>query len=343
MPLIFVSKLDWDYSRSGVYFAKCEEPKLFIKLPKQKIKLVKKIREMKVRHSSTNTKIVVMSPQHSLVIFFYIFTDFRVVLDAGWPLSDATFEKSKFSGRRRNFYSYVIDYISFKLASRIVLESQAQVVHVSLKFCVPREKLRSLLTGMNEILFSESKNHIVRPIELNAQTTDSKVLPIVFFRGKNNLEAGLDVIIKAAEFLIGQTTFVIVTNRCSGRIPSNVVVIRRFIPIGELIWLYKNSIIVLGQISTNRRLSRTLPHKVFEAAYFNKCYLTPPSLALNELLDSNSFIPLVDITAQGLAKTIQSTLNNPTKIKSLETNIGMNYRDRASQAYLSEQFIHVVS
>jgi len=343
MPLIFVSKLDWDYSRSGVYFAKCDEPKLFIKLPKQNIELVKKIREMKERHASANTKIVVMSPQHSLVIFFYIFTDFRVVLDAGWPLSDATFEKGTFSGQRRNLYSYVIDYISFKLSSRIVLESQAQVVHVSSKFCVPREKLRSLLTGMNESVFIESKNHIIRPVELNAQAADSKILPIVFFRGKNNLEAGIDVILQAAEFLIGQATFVIVTNRCSGRIPSNVVVIRRFIPIGELIWLYKNSKIVLGQISRNRRLSRTLPHKVFEAAYFNKCYLTPPSLALNELLDANSFIPIVDITGQGLAETIKSTLNNPSKIESLERNIGMNYRDRASQAYLSAQFIHIVS
>jgi hypothetical protein len=111
-------------------------------------------------------------------------------------------------------------------------------------------------------------------------------------------------------------------------------VINRFVSKEELVWLYANSRLVLGQISDSERLDKTLPHKLFEASFFSKCYVSPSSPALLELLDEDSFIPVTILNPAGVSQSIKVGLLNSTLRSDCEKKINETYFKRSSQPAL---------
>lgn len=340
MLALYVSTLEPDYSRSGVTFASDPGAKLFLKLPKERFKQVRKILEIRKKYNPIDTCIVVMSPNHILVPIFRVLTRFEIIFDAGWPLSDSTENSTKLCLKPKKALNKIIDKVSFTSAKQVVLESKEQVKSVMERFGITKSKLSWNFTGFNEIEFSLAKENPKVPAECKNEYYAGK--EFVFFRGKSNSESGLDLVISTARLLKSNVNFVIVTNNKIVPKSQNVIVIDRFVSTEELVWLYRNSTLVLGQISNMERLSRTLPHKLFEAAYFSKCYLSPPSPALFEFLSEDSFIPVSTITPEGLSENIKELLSNDKLRFQCERSIYLNYLEKASQLFLGTRMREII-
>lgn len=339
MKAIYLSAIDPNYSRSGVYFEGDRGDKEFIKVPRSKLEFLKLISKISSENSVQTTVLVVMSPNHIIVAWLKLFTKFQVVLDAGWPLSDSIPNGKYLSRATQNLKNYIIDYISFKLADKIVLESNEQLDFVSKKFSIHKNKLHRLFTGFNESAYEKSPEEIT-PLEcIELQRTESR---FILFRGKVNPESGIELILEVASALETEMKFVIVTNRVFTKIANNTTVISRYLSEPELLWLYRNATAVLGQISNQDRLARTIPHKLFEAAYFSKCYLSPSSTGLLNFLSPSQFISVDEISINGLMSSIRLAVSDVKLRSQCEELAKMAYSASASQTILSDRFRKII-
>jgi glycosyltransferase involved in cell wall biosynthesis len=282
-----------------------------------------------------------MSPNHKLAILFGIFTNFTIILDAGWPLSDSTRSLNKISGRVGHLRNLVIDYFAFQFSTKIVFESAAQLVSASKTFKIKSEKLCYVYTGFNEQHFQDMSDVSTNPEELRQVHTQTT--PIILFRGKKNLESGLDLIVQSAEQFKNDVLFVICTNSRITETPRNTIVINRHVSESELRWLYENALCVVGQISEHLRMKKTIPHKFFESAYFSKCYISPLYEGISELVDETSIIQVNAISPTGLTEAIMKALYNSTLRQKCESNLSEIYVNQISQQHLARKFRSIVN
>jgi hypothetical protein len=341
MLAIYVSSLSKAYSRSGVYFASDPGPRLFVQLEESKYKRILQVLKLKKIYSSQTTKIVVMSPNHESVIFFKLLTSFPVVLDAGWPLSDATINSYKPINIYRRVISFMIDLVSFKMANIIILETYAQAKRVNSRFLVRFRKIRVVYTGVNESEFSREPSALIKPKELIGKNQND--LPIVLFRGKNNLEAGLNLVIESAELIKECAHLVIATNQTISGLSNEATQITRFLSSEEISWLYTHAEVVLGQVSDNHRLNFTIPHKFFEAAYFAKCYVSTPSLGILEIVDKNFFIPVLEHSKQGIAESVIRALEDSQLRLTSGKLLNQKYLADLNQTKLGEKMREIIT
>jgi hypothetical protein len=78
-------------------------------------------------------------------------------------------------------------------------------------------------------------------------------------------------------------------------IPPNIITIERWIPQPEINYLYLKSTLVIGQLGSIPRLNRTIPHKYFEALYFQKPYYSTLTKSLEEVSKGGNGIIEPDI------------------------------------------------
>ena len=151
--ILFLTFVSTDYSRSSVYL---NDEQNFshsakIQLTPSFYLFITELWHERKRLRENNVILVVLSPCSILVPFLKTLTRRPIVLDAGWPLTDAELGKSK---TLVNCYKYikawVIDFLAFHLAKVTILESNAQRLHVSRIYLVSKSKLQVLFTGVNE-------------------------------------------------------------------------------------------------------------------------------------------------------------------------------------------------
>lgn len=331
---VFISIGDQEYSRTAVYYTKLRGEKQFIKMPNSWYQMALLIIRTK-KFWGNNTQIIVGSPSHLAVPLLRILTKNRILFDAGWPLSDST------AAHNFNFYQkwklFVIDFLAFNLAHLVAVETDEQKKFVHQRYFTPRNKLNVIFTGFNEINYLKACKNSLCPPELTPYLKDKR--QIILFRGKYNLESGIDTIMEAASLLGGQVLVVIATNRYPhGMLNGNIVILKRRLNPDEIAWLFQNSKIVLGQMSLNRRLKKTIPHKFFEAAAFSKCYLTPAYGPLKRICSESEVVFIDNPTPDFLAKKIKEILKSDNVAKIYGENLRKLYDKTFSQEILCKQF-----
>jgi hypothetical protein len=293
------------------------------------------------REKHQNTIFVALSPCHALVPMIRLFWRGRIVLDAGWPLTDATISRGiKFGKIWVLTKTLVIDFLSFHTASKIILESVAQSDRVAKLFKVDAKKISVLFTGFDET--SSSLGEMELPELADLDTTK----PIVTFRGSTNPESGLEVIREMSN-LSGTEQFnlLIFTNKENPGFqfsPGTQVITRR-LSAQELTKIYRMSDVLIGQISNKKRLNFTIPHKAFEAGYFEKAYISIDRPAIRELYEASDAVSYSkSFDAKSLLWSILDLVNNTEKKKLLEGHISRDYREKASQELLGKRFIDLI-
>ncbi len=333
---VFLSFLDSEYSRSGVVFQGKRSQDVFVQLSYTPKEIIKSVRLLKYTIDPREAVVIVMSPSHLLVPYLKIFTKFSVVLDAGWPLSDAsTFEKKLLRKWTSKLLSFLIDITSFHFCDLLILESTQQLPRVAQKFFLPKKKLSVRLTGLNELAFDSVQ--AVRPIELTLDVCEKK---IILFRGKDNPESGLPLVISLQELIRPDWILVIVTNKPIRNVdPSKTILISRHVSNGEIRWLYENAQLSLGQMSNNSRLSYTIPHKAFESAYFGVPYVSPEHEVLKELFcTSRNYLSLQALSRQSVIEKIERVIDDVDALNLLRENSLKSYFENASQSALHKKF-----
>ena len=334
-----------EYSRAGVYLSprvQRSNKQMFFQVPRGMFKsmgyLAKVLRELK----SSRFRIVVISQSHLLVLIVRLLTRKQVTLDAGWSLTEAEL------ARWRNIRSlprlvkiYLIDFIAFKLANKIILESSNQTRYISRIFFVRRKKLFTLFTGFDESSFKDQGS---RPREFKGLEISNK--SIVLFRGSYTKESGLELIAELS--FIEKDTSIIYVIACNNLPASlvfgeNAVVVARRISNSEMKFLYENATVCIGQISARPRLRNTIPHKAFEAGYFAKPYVSADGAAIKELYSEAECIYLDEVSSKSLRVAIARVKGSHSLRVRLSENIQKNYQHFASQDLLVEKFNSIIA
>lgn len=196
------------------------------------------------------------------IIFLSKIFNFKVIYDIGYPITDIP----DFSFFRRNIFSF-LDYLAIKTFDLILLESTQQ---------------SSIYNNQNiskMVLFS----NITFPKKLN--NNNLNLSNYFLFRGRLNEESG---IIECVNFfnnykIKGDTKLVIhgwgkLMNEIKELVnisPSNIILIDKFLEENDMLNLIANCKAMIGQSKKKCiRLQKTIPHKCFEAIFFEKPYLS---------------------------------------------------------------------
>lgn len=342
--IVCLSFYDQTYSRGSVYLNSSYVKSYDLSFKKIDTGLKASLRMtylLAKNEKNTDTIFVVLSPSHVLVPLLRLFWRGKIVLDAGWPLTDAAISRGfNLIKPWQLMKSVAIDFTSFRLATRVIVESAAQSKRVARLFKVRNSKVFVLFTGFDESSFSLPE--VDFPEMANLDTTK----PIVAFRGSSNPESGLDIIAEMSK-LRGAEAFNLLICTNTGKLnynfsPTTHLITRR-LSTQEITHIYRVSLILIGQISSNKRLNSTIPHKAFEAGYFEKAYISTDRPAIREVYfsdDAVSFNQKFD--ANLLLNSILDLINNSEKRFLLERSISRAYRERAKQELLGESFIRLI-
>jgi glycosyltransferase involved in cell wall biosynthesis len=336
--IIFITIGPVGYSRSWVYYSGLKDtiPNLsFIRLnPKNLTIQILKLRKKFSHHSV----FVVMSPSQYLVIPIRFFLSNKIITDFGWSLYEGTKISRGITGIPA-VKSYLIDFFAAHFSKYVVLESQEQAKFFATLFKIKRDKCRVVYTGLNERDFSpNSKFNTPKDIFSNSK--------IILFRGKYNPEGGLEVLAKTTKILESEDiTFWVFTPNLPNSITfsKNTIIDRLYYSPDIIAKIQAACTISLGQLANHKRLSRTIPHKAFEAAYLGKPYITGRSQGILELFDEGTEIICFDPgNSNALAQAITQVLNNKSLAIMLGDNIKQKYNKQLTQAILANQFLKII-
>jgi glycosyltransferase involved in cell wall biosynthesis len=285
-----------------------------------------------------------MSPCHVVTPFLKIISRKKVILDAGWSLTDGQLSRSRaVKDFPKIIRTYIIDIVAFHCADLIVVESQNQAIRTSKLFGVSKNKIQVIFTGLDEQPFKANLETSEKIIHLDQQLFMMNADLTVLFRGKINNESGIEFILEAAKILENQVAFILVCGK-NDRVkylPQNTLLLSD-VTNDEMKAIYERSDIALGQLSTNPRLSYTIPHKAFEAGFFAMPYVTTDSVGIRELYSSNSAVLLSDNSGLNLASEILKLKDSGLRSE-LSKNIYTAYISKASQEMLNAKFEDLVN
>lgn len=335
------------YSRSGVYLDRNPNdfPLQIIQLTPKFSRYFTELWRQRKSLRDTNQVLVVLSPCSVLVPLLKFLTRNPIVLDAGWPLTDAEITKrNTFISGYRYLQAWLIDFLAFHSAKITILESNAQKIHVSHKYLIPKSKLRVLFTGVNEKKFKQQHNEPENRMLLKYKNILKG--DFVLFRGKNNSESGIENIVKLADNVTDSYNFVILTNKIPNDLKAreNILFITEYITDFEISLLYRKCFLSLGQLSNSKRLDRTIPHKAFESGYFGTPYLTLKRNGIMEFLSGKTEAIFVDsLNLTNISKIIEELHSDLNWQNELKMNIKNRYSNIASQAELKLKFFRILN
>ena len=337
--LYFLSWEDSSYSRTGVLYNGLTGRNInyqAINFPKKNyLKTFRILRKLKGQ-AGKQSIVVVGSPCSILAIICRVaWPQARIVYDSGWPLIDGLLSRNYSVLVKLISYVkiYLVDFLAYRFSNLVSVESESQKKNTQRKFFLRKSKVFVSYTGFNEAAVS---------------LLDSKAPGLhknpkqIIFRGKYNLESGLDFFAKASFFLDPEIHAVVVSTNLPSKLKfsSNVEIISKRLSDLELAEYYRNSAISLGQLGDNHRTSRTIPHKFYESIYFEVPYLTRKSTGIKELLPSDDqVIYFENETPAEFAKLISEHLANTQALSSRAEKAKAVYKSKFSQNQIIENFI----
>lgn len=285
---------------------------------------------------------VVCATSQILTPIVFLCTGKLPILDAGWPLSDGvSVSRREFGVLGLRFVKFfLVDFFAFHSAKAVFLESQQQLQFVRYKFLTRPDKLILLYTGLDEQRF-RSKIHRVSKCN---SISNSKIQ--ILFRGGNQDEAGLQVLQRAIVegVLSREVKFIVITKDSGFKISDpRVTLIHEHISDESLENLYLSSSLILGQMSNHVRLSRTIPHKFFEAAFLGLPYLSANVGPMEEFASRGLIEGFTPGSYIDLSETINRLIMDTAKLQELGNRLHRWYIEESSQKILGEKFIKSVS
>jgi len=337
--LYFLSWEDLSYSRTGVLYHGLTGKNInyqAMNFPKKNyLKTFKVLRKLK-DEAGKQSIVVVGSPCSILAIICRAaWPQARIIYDSGWPLIDGLLSRNYSVLVKLFSYVkiYVVDFLAYKFSNLVSVESESQKRNTQRKFFVRKSKVFVSYTGFNEAGINALNS---KASELNKNPKQ------IIFRGKYNLESGLDFFAKASFFLSPDVRALVISTNLPSELkfsPSVEIISKRLSDL-ELAQQYKNSAISLGQLGNSHRPTRSIPHKFYESIYFEVPYLTRKSTGIMELLPSDDqVIYFENETPAEFAKLILEHLSNTQALSSRAEKAKAVYMSKFSQDQIVNNFI----
>jgi len=283
---------------------------------------------------------VITSPSHVLTLPFILAFRRRAILDAGWPLYDGIISsRRRFGVLGQNLIKTLfIDLTAFHLSKLVILETEEQLKWVSRHYLLRKSKLTYVYTGFIEDRIEE----LQKP---SLKTAIGAPFGIVF-RGGNQVEAGLTTLETCCALLANepQFSFKIISNGLSQNMFSstNVQVFNEYLADDRLYRELSNADITIGQLSNHNRLTKTLPHKFFEAGYFKVPYLSADFGIMSKYVKAGTIIGTKPNDPMMLAENLRKYAKNRSKLENYGQSLHEWYLTYASQKVLTLNFLNEI-
>jgi glycosyltransferase involved in cell wall biosynthesis len=226
------------------------------------------------------------------------------------------------------------DWVSVTFSDLVLVESEPQRRYFLKRFGLKEGKVKVLLTGADDsVFFSE---------DVPKRETFTAI-----FRGRFLREAGLPVIVEAARLLEEKNIAFLIFG--SGHAehelvesmkkwsPRNLTVDDRHLSYDEMRKLTLSCHVSLGQFASHERLSRTIPHKAYEALALKMPYITSRAEGHQGLLVDHENCLMTDAgSAQSLASALLLLKKDEILRRTLSENGYQTYLSRATPKALGE-------
>ncbi len=209
------------------------------------------------------------------LIFYKKIFNTKVIYDIGYPITDIP----DFNILKRKLFNF-LDIIAIKNFDMIILESKEQnkLYH---KFNIKKLVIFSYIKYVKNVLTSNSNfsNYFLFRGRLN---DESGILECIKFFNRYKKHGKSKLIIHGWGKLFDEVKKMIEKS------PKNIIFIDRFLDEVEMIDLIVNSKALIGQSKKDcPRLQKTIPHKCFEAVYFEKPYISYLYKPLKEIFHND--------------------------------------------------------
>lgn len=266
----------------------------------------RKIRNQKFDH------ILVCYPGQSVVFLARILFGRRIIFDAFVSLYDSSVNDRKVYSPRgpRALYSWFLDWSSCRLASRILLDTNAHIAYFSETFGISPEKCIRVFVGTDETLF------FPRPTLFEGGDFT------VHFHGTFIPLQGLKYIVEAAHILrnehilfrivgSGQESSMIKKQVQDLKLEGIVRLIGK-VPLEKVSEYIASAHVSLGIFGDTGKTTRVIPNKVYESIAMGKAVITADTVASRELFESGKTALLVPpADANALAEAIRALKADP--------------------------------
>lgn len=237
-------------------------------------------------------------------------------------------------GTLRARFVWWMDWLAFRAANVVLLETEAQIEYVTREFGIPRAKLLRVWTGADGEVFHPDAG------------VQKKQPFLVVFRGFFVPATGVEQVLEAARLLKDEN----ISFRLIGRGPlspkveqtireqglSRVEIISQYLTDDEMRTAMLEGEILLGQFGGHERLERTIQHKTFEALALGVPFITGRTKSNEELLGDGETVQFVSLnSSEELAEAIRSLAIND----SLRASLGAHGRELFLRLLQPEQIV----
>lgn len=282
-----------------------------------------------------------------LAIFFKILGGKKIVIDPMISLYD-TMVRDRDIHRKlslRAIYYYFLDWISFKFADLIILDTYEHIKYISGLFKIPEKKFRRILICKDE--------ENLQPLNIygTASTVEAGKFK-VFFCGYFIPLQGIEYIIKAAKILeqenivfdiVGKGQEYSKITRLAENLNLKNINFIDAVPYEELGFHMAEADVVLGIFGGEGKALRVIPNKAYDAIAVKKPLITARTPAIKEIFSDRENVLLVNpADEQDLAEKIMELKNNTELRKKIAENGYKLFKEKLNRKALTEELIKIL-
>lgn len=347
--VLYFGIFDPEYSRTKVYIEGLRKHGIQVLVCTDRTPGLRKYWRLYRKHKSLRNAydvLVVGYPGHIVVPFARMVSRKKVVFDA----LCSYYETEVLSKRNARFgklwfqmYTKLIDKLAIRTADVVLVETNAQHAYFTQTVGASPNKVKVAYTGVHEDIF-------YRDASVKKRATFTAI-----FRGRITTEAGAEHVVAAAKLLEKDDIDVIVLgygrNEALARFteavvrlaPANLLHIDKHVDEDELRTSVAECHVALGQFADHERLSRTIPHKAFEAMVMKLPYVTARAQGIEEVLtDGTNCIMVEPASPQEIADAVRKLKAEPEFCKALSENAFQLFQERFTTSRIVQPLVDVV-
>lgn len=279
-----------------------------------------------------------------LAIFLKILGGKKIVIDPMISLYDTmVYDRGIYKKRSlKAIYYYFLDWISFKFADLIILDTYEHIKYISEFFKIPEKKFRRILICKDE--------EILQPLNIYG-TASTEFKFKVFFCGYFIPLQGIEYIIKAAKILerenivfdiVGKGQEYSKITRLAESLNLKNINFIGMVPYEELASRMAEADIILGIFGGEGKALRVIPNKAYDAIAVRKPLITARTPAIKEIfLDHENVLFVNPADESDLAKKILELKNNPELRQKIAENGYRLFKEKLNRSVLTEELVKV--
>lgn len=285
---------------------------------------------------------IVGFPGHPVMFLAKLVCRKKIVFDAFVSLYDSNiFDRKTHSPHSLKALKYwLLDWLSCKLANKILLDTDEHIKYFVKTFGTKKEKFKRILVGGDDTIFY--------PRNYQKNTDKFSVL----FQGTYIPLQGVEYIIEAAKILeaediefniIGKTKAYQPAINLSQKLNINKVNFIDFMPQEELAKHMAQADICLGFFGDTPKAKRCGAIKISEALAMEKPVITADTPAIREFLKNRENCLLCNIAdAEDLARKILELKNNPELREKIAENGYKLYKEKLTSIALGKELKNIL-